>query len=98
MEYLLCLSVPQSKLHRMPCTGYECNTMVNNIFAYGPDGKVFFYALNFPGSWADGLVIARFMPYILQHIGEYKIVIDQDFLRSDAAQNVLIGPISPRLA
>ncbi len=22
--------------------GYDCNTMVNNVFAYGPDGKVFF--------------------------------------------------------
>jgi hypothetical protein len=22
--------------------GYDCDTMVNNVFAYGPDGKVFF--------------------------------------------------------
>ena len=33
--------------------GYDCDTMVNNMFAYGPDGKVFFAAINFPGSWAD---------------------------------------------
>jgi hypothetical protein len=30
--------------------GYDCNTMVNNVFAFGPDGKVFFAAVNFPGS------------------------------------------------
>ncbi len=34
--------------------GYDCDTMVNNVFAYGPDGKVFFAVVNFPGIWADG--------------------------------------------
>ncbi len=29
--------------------GYDSDTMVNNVFVYGPDGKVFF-AVNFPGS------------------------------------------------
>jgi hypothetical protein len=37
-------------------SGYDCNTMVNNVFAYGPDGKVFFAAINFPSSRADGSV------------------------------------------
>ncbi len=36
------------------CTdGYDCDTTVNNVFAFGPggpDGKVFFAAINFPGS------------------------------------------------
>ena len=39
-------------------SGYECDTMVNNIFGYGPDGKVFFCALNYAGSWADGTLTA----------------------------------------
>ncbi len=30
--------------------GYDCGTMVNNVFAYGPDGKVFFAAVNFRGA------------------------------------------------
>ena len=72
--------------------------MVNNIFAYGPDGKIFFCVLNFPGSWADGSVIARFLPFILSKIGEYKIVVDQGFPRSGTVQNVLVGPISRRSA
>ncbi len=40
------------KQNAMYCS-YECNTMVNNLFAYGPDGMVFLAAINFPGSWAD---------------------------------------------
>ncbi len=40
--------------------GYNCDTMVNNVFAYGPDGKVFFAAVKFPGSWADGSLTTRF--------------------------------------
>ncbi len=33
--------------------GYHSDTMVNNVIAYGPDGKVFFAAINFPGSWLE---------------------------------------------
>ena len=29
--------------------GYDCDMMVNNMFAYGPDGKVIFVAINFQG-------------------------------------------------
>ena len=48
---------------------YDCDTMVNNVFAYGPDGKVFFAAVNFPGGWADGALTARFL-----HIVKNKLV------------------------
>ncbi len=30
--------------------GYDCNTMVNSILVFGPDGKIFFCAINYPGS------------------------------------------------
>jgi hypothetical protein len=32
------------------CSGYHSDTMVNNLFAYAPDGKVIFCTINFPGS------------------------------------------------
>ncbi len=35
------------KQNAMYC-GYDCDTMVNSVFAYGPDGKVFFLQLTFP--------------------------------------------------
>ena len=78
--------------------GYSCDTMVNNIFAYGPDGKVFFCAINYPGSWADGSVTARFFHHIKKRIGEYKICVDQGFPRSGEASGILVGPIPERSA
>ena len=46
--------------------GYDCDTMVNNVFIFGPDGKIFFCAINYPGSWADGTLTARFFTHIKQ--------------------------------
>ena len=62
--------------------GYDCDTMVNNVFAYGPDGKVFFAAINFPGSWADGSLTARFLHQMKRKMHSYKICVDQGFPRS----------------
>ncbi len=50
-------------------SGYECDTTVNSVFTYGPDGKVFIAAINFPGSWADGSLCARFLYSIRWRIG-----------------------------
>jgi hypothetical protein len=41
--------------------GYDCDVTVNNVFAYGPDGKVFFCAINFWGSWVDGSFDVTFL-------------------------------------
>ncbi len=59
--------------------GYDCDMMVNNVFAYGPDGKIFFAAINFPGSWADGSLTECFLHKIKRKIGNYKICVDQGF-------------------
>ncbi len=78
--------------------GYDCDTMVNNVFAYGPDGKVFFAAINFPGSWAHGALTARFLHALKKKIGDYKICIDQGFPRSGDAHGTLVGPVTKRVA
>jgi hypothetical protein len=78
--------------------GYDCNTMINNVFAYGPDGKVFFAAINFPGSWADGALTARFLHALKRKIGDYKICVDQGFPRSGDAYGTLVGPVTRRAA
>jgi hypothetical protein len=77
---------------------YDCNTMVNNVFAYGPDGKVFFAAINFPGSWADGSLAARFLHKMKRKIGNYKICVDQGFPQSGATHGTFVGPITKRAA
>jgi hypothetical protein len=70
--------------------GYDCDTMVKNVFAFGPNGKVFFAAVNFPGSWADGSLTARFFHQIKRRIGGFKICVDQGFPRGrDAAECLL---------
>ena len=67
-------------------SGYHSDTMVNNLFAYAPDGKVIFCAINFPGSWHYG--------YIRKKIGTYKMCVDQGLPRTGDAVDVLVGPIS----
>jgi hypothetical protein len=59
--------------------GYNCNTMVNNILVFRPDGKVFFCAINYPWSWANGALTACFFNHIKKRIGDYKICVDQGF-------------------
>jgi len=78
--------------------GYHSETMVNNIIAYGPDGKVFLAAINFPGSWHDGSITANILPYIHERIGNYEMCVDQGLPRSGDASFILVGPISHRQA
>ncbi len=79
-------------------SGYKCETTVNSVFTYGPDGKVFIAAINFPGSWADGSLCARFLHSICRRIGHYKICVDQGFPRSGDAWNILVGPMNEHSA
>jgi hypothetical protein len=34
-------------------SSFHSDTMLNNNFVYGPDGKVFLCTVNFPGSWHE---------------------------------------------
>ena len=78
--------------------GYHSDTMVNNVFAYGADGKVFLCALNFVGSAHDGSLVANLLPAIRKRIGSYKICVDQGFPRTGDADGILVGPYSKRSA
>jgi hypothetical protein len=78
--------------------GYDCDTMVNNAYAFGIDGKVFFAAVNFPGSWADGSLTARFIHQIKRRIGGFKICVNQGFPRGGDASGMFVGPVSKRQA
>jgi hypothetical protein len=78
--------------------GYDCDTMVNRVFAYGPDGKVFFAAINFPGSWADRSLTARFLNQVKRRMLTYKICADQGFPRRGDAYGTFVGPITKRAA
>lgn len=78
--------------------GYHGDTMVNNVLAYGPDGKVFFCCLNYPGSWHDAAIVQEMMAFLRDKIGDFKICVDQGFPRSGSAFDILVGPYSERTA
>jgi hypothetical protein len=59
--------------------GYDCDKMVNNELVFGPDGKVFCCAINYPGSWANETLTSCFFSHIRKRIGDYKICMDQGF-------------------
>ncbi len=56
---------------------YDCDTMINKVLVFGPDGKVFVCAINYLGSWSDGTLTACFFSHIKERIGDYTICIDQ---------------------
>jgi hypothetical protein len=43
--------------------GYECDTIINNVLVFGPDGKVIFCAINYPGSWSDWTLTTFFLTH-----------------------------------
>jgi hypothetical protein len=80
--------------------GYDCDTMVSKVLVFGPDGKVFFCDINYPGSWSDGTLTACFFTHIKKRIGDYKICVDQGFPfpRSGDATGILGNPTPERSA
>ena len=70
--------------------------MVNNVFVYGPDGKVFFAAIHFPGSWADGALTAHSLHTLKKKIRDYKICVDQGFPWNGDAYGTLVSPVTKR--
>jgi hypothetical protein len=78
--------------------GYNCDTMINNVIAYGPDGKVFIAAVNYSGSWEDKSLFARFLHYVKRKIGLHKICVNQGFPRSGDTHGTFVGPVTKQQA
>ena len=70
--------------------------MVNNVFAYRADGKVFLSGLNFPGSCHEGSITANLLPIMIQKLGSFKICVNQGFSQSGDADGILVGSYSRR--
>ncbi len=74
---------------------YDCDTMVNNVFVFGPDEKVLFKPLIIRGAgWMGPSLLI-----LLTHKRKdrwYKICVDQGFPQSGDATGILVGPISER--
>ena len=63
--------------------GYRHDTVVNNVFAFGPNGKIIFACINNPGSWHDSQVCRPLIATVLEKIGQYAFCVDQRFPRDN---------------
>ena len=66
--------------------GYMHDTCCNNVFAFSPEGKAIWAAINHPGSWHDAQVCASLIRY----------VVEQGFPRSGALTDIFVGPFSKK--
>ena len=76
--------------------GYYHDTHCNNVFLFGPDGKIYSASINYPGSWHDSQVCQLMIVIVLLLIGLYKVCVDQGFPRSGELFDKFVGPISRR--
>jgi len=69
--------------------------MVNNVFAYGPDGRGIFCAINFPSSWHDGSIMANVLPYIIfiRRLGHTRCVLIKAFQETVMLLTFLLDPL-----
>ncbi len=60
------------------------DTRVNNVLAFGPNGKIIYACLNcpVPGSWHDAQVCYSLTKKVIDEIGDYCMCVAQGFPRS----------------
>ena len=77
--------------------GFVCDTTVNNVFLFSPEGKIVHAAYNFPGSWHDSAVAFDLIETVLR-MGDqgldYAFCVDQGFPRMGRLQCRFVGPYS----
>ena len=78
--------------------GFTCDTCVNNVLLFSPEGKILFAAINFPGSWHDSAVSFDLIRTVLDAVGDedFAFCVDQGFPRSGLLQDKFVGPYSKK--
>jgi hypothetical protein len=89
-----CSSLPE--VQSTYYNGYYHDTMINNVFAFAPTGKVIFACINYPGSWHDSQVAASLIDVVIRKCIDYAMCVDQGFPRSGMLLDKFVGPISAR--
>lgn len=74
------------------------DTIVNNIFVLGLEGKAFLCKVTCSSSWHNESITAAFLSYIHNKIGNYKMCVDQGIPRSSNDSLILVGLMSRRQA
>jgi DDE superfamily endonuclease len=89
-----CSSSPM--LQATDYNGYHHDTMCNNVFCFASTGKIIYACINYPGSFHDSQVAVGLIRCVLEHLGRYKICVDQGFPRSGDLFDKFVGPMSQR--
>lgn len=76
--------------------GYHHDTTCNNVMAFSPTGKIFFAALNYPGSFHDAQVCHDLIRWCIDSLDEHALCVDQGFPRSGVMWGKFVGPLSRR--
>ena len=70
--------------------------MTHNVFCFSPTSKIIYSAINYPGSFHDSQVSVGLVNMVLDHLGSYKICVDQGFPRSGDMFHKFVGPVPQR--
>jgi len=78
--------------------GFTCDTCVNNVFLFSPEGRILFAAINYPGSWHDSAVSLDLIRTVLEAVGQedFAFCVDQGFPRSGLLEDKFVGPYSKK--
>ena len=74
--------------------GHYKDSMCNNVLAFSPEGKVFYAAINYPGSWHDSQVCQKLIALVILTIGIFQLCVDKGFPRSGELFDKFVGPLS----
>ena len=75
--------------------GFTCDTCVNNVFLFSPEGKIIHAANNFPGSWHDSAVLFDLIERFLSlEENDFAFCVDQGFPRKGRVEDKFVGPYS----
>lgn len=93
--HVKCGSSPEAQA--VDYNGHCKDTMCDNVLAFSPSGKIFYAAINYPGSWHDSQVCQGLIAKVLLCIGIYAVCVDQGFPRKGELQDKFVGPLSKRM-
>jgi len=79
----------------MDYNGYHHDTICNNVFCFA---AYYYYsvlsAINYPGSFHDSQGSVGLVNMVLEHLGPYKLCVDQGFPTSGDMFDKFVGPMS----
>jgi len=77
-------------------SGYNHDTMCNNVFVFSSSGKIVLASINCPGSWHDSSTACDLLAFLRDNLNGYKICADKRFPLSKHFEDKLVGPLTTK--